>query len=49
MWAIFQSGILRIGDTTGLVAGMLVCLIVGMFVTKGDWKHYLNTIFDGMT
>nr|WP_239524372.1 Na+/H+ antiporter NhaC family protein [Halogeometricum borinquense] len=49
IWAVFQSGILRVGDTTGLVAGMLVCLIVGMFFTKGDWKHYANTVFEGMT
>ncbi|PSP55972.1 sodium:proton antiporter [Halobacteriales archaeon QS_1_67_19] len=48
-WAIFQSGLLRIGDTTGLVAGMLISLIVGMFFAKGDWKTYANTIFEGMT
>ncbi|WP_135851628.1 Na+/H+ antiporter NhaC family protein [Halorussus salinus] len=48
-WAIFQSGLLRIGDTQGLVAGMLVSLIVGMFFAKGDWKTYANTIFEGMT
>ena len=49
VWAIIQSGLFRIGDTTGLVAGMLVSLIVGMFFVKGDWTHYANTIFDGMT
>lgn len=49
VWAIFQSGLLQIGDTTGLVAGMLVALIVGMFFVKGDWKAYANTIFEGMT
>src|SRR6056297_3093912 len=48
-WAIFQSGLMRIGDTTGLVAGMLASLIVGMFFAKGDWKTYANTIFEGMT
>jgi Na+/H+ antiporter NhaC len=48
-WAIFQSGVLRIGDTTGLVAGMLVSLVVGMFFAKGNWKTYANTIFEGMT
>jgi Na+/H+ antiporter NhaC len=48
-WAVFQSGVLRIGDTTGLVAGMLVSLVVGMFFAKGDWKTYANTIFEGMT
>ncbi|MBV0900910.1 Na+/H+ antiporter NhaC family protein [Haloarcula salina] len=49
LWAIVQSGLFRIGDTTGLVAGMLVSLIVGMFFVKGDWTDYANTIFDGMT
>src|SRR6056297_2475902 len=49
VWAIFQSGLLRIGDTQGLVAGMLISLIVGMFFAKGDWKSYANTIFEGMT
>jgi Na+/H+ antiporter NhaC len=48
-WAIVQSGLFRIGDTTGLVAGMLVALIVGMFFAKGDWKTYADTIFEGMT
>ena len=49
VWAVFQSGLLQIGDTTGLVAGMLVALIVGMFFAKGNWKQYANTIFEGMT
>lgn len=49
VWAIVQSGILRIGDTTGLVAGMLIALIVGMFFVKGSWQSYANTIFEGMT
>lgn len=49
IWAIIQSGILRISDETGLVAGMLICLIIGMFFVKGDWKTYANTIFAGMT
>ncbi|MFB6071851.1 MAG: Na+/H+ antiporter NhaC family protein [Halobacterium sp.] len=48
-WAIVQSGLLRIGDTTGLVAGMLVGLILGLFFVKGSWKGYANTIFEGMT
>ncbi|WP_135825629.1 Na+/H+ antiporter NhaC family protein [Halorussus ruber] len=48
-WAVFQSGLMRIGDTTGLVAGMLISLVVGMFFAKGDWKTYANTIFEGMT
>jgi len=49
VWAIVQSGILRIGDTTGLVAGMLVSLILGLFLVKGSWTGYANTIFEGMT
>ncbi len=49
LWAILQSGVFRISDTTGLVAGMLISLIVGMFFVKGDWKVYADTIFDGMT
>ena len=49
LWAIFQSALLGIGDTTGLVAAMLVALIVGMLFVKGDWQTYANTIFEGMT
>ncbi len=49
VWAIFQSGVLRIGDTTGLVIAMLVALIIGMLFAKGDWQVYANTIFEGMT
>ncbi|WP_135533580.1 Na+/H+ antiporter NhaC family protein [Halostella pelagica] len=48
-WAIVQSGLLRIGDTTGLVAGMLIGLILGLLFVKGSWKTYANTIFEGMT
>ncbi|AAG18982.1 MULTISPECIES: Na+/H+ antiporter NhaC family protein [Halobacterium] len=49
VWAIVQSGVLRVSDTTGLVAGMLVALIFGMFLVKGSWAGYANTIFAGMT
>jgi len=49
LWAIFQSALLGIGDTTGLVAAMLVALIVGMLFVKDDWQVYANTIFEGMT
>ncbi|WP_256299228.1 Na+/H+ antiporter NhaC family protein [Haloarchaeobius salinus] len=48
-WAIFQSGVLGVGDTQGLVVGMLVGLIAGLFLVKGSWKDYADTIFDGMT
>ncbi|QLC33859.1 Na+/H+ antiporter NhaC family protein [Halarchaeum sp. CBA1220] len=49
VWAVVQSGLFGIGDTTGLVVGMLFALVVGLFFAKGDWKHYANTIFEGMT
>lgn len=49
VWAIVQSAILRIGNAEGLVVGMLVGIILGMFFAKGDWKHYANTLFEGMT
>jgi Na+/H+ antiporter NhaC len=49
LWAVVQSGLLQIGATNGLVAGMLLALIVGMFFVKGNWKTYANTIFEGMT
>ncbi|MFD1645023.1 Na+/H+ antiporter NhaC family protein [Haloarchaeobius litoreus] len=48
-WAIFQSGVLGVGDTQGLVVGMLVGLIAGLFLVRGSWKDYADTIFDGMT
>jgi Na+/H+ antiporter NhaC len=49
VWAIVQSGLFRIGDTTGLVADMPVAVIVGTFFVKDDWKTYADTIFEGMT
>ncbi|WP_435194964.1 Na+/H+ antiporter NhaC family protein [Natronomonas sp. EA1] len=49
LWAVFQSGVLGVGDTTGLVAGMLVSLTVGMLFVKGDWKTYADVVFEGMT
>ncbi|MFC6836436.1 Na+/H+ antiporter NhaC family protein [Halomarina ordinaria] len=49
VWAVFQSGLLGIGDTTGLVVGMLIGLILGMFFVRGSWRDYANTIFEGMT
>jgi len=48
-WAIFQSGVLGIGDTQGLVIGALIGTILGMFFVRGDWKTYADTIFEGMT
>ena len=48
-WAIVQSGVLGIGDTNGLVIGALVGTILGMFLVRGDWKAYADTIFEGMT
>jgi len=48
IWAIIQSGLLRIGDTAGLIAGMLIGLILGMLFVRGSWTHYANAIFEGM-
>jgi|GEM_PF-418196 len=48
-WAVFQSGVLGIGDTTGLVAGMFVSLTVGLLFVDGNWKTYADVIFEGMT
>lgn len=47
-WAIFQSGVLGIGDTGGLIVGMLVGLIIGMLFVKGDWTIYADAVFEGM-
>jgi Na+/H+ antiporter NhaC len=49
VWAIVQSGLLGIGDTSGLVVGMLAGLVVGMLFVRGDWKRYADAIFEGMT
>ncbi|GAB7093406.1 Na+/H+ antiporter NhaC family protein [Halolamina litorea] len=49
LWAVFQSGVLGIGDTAGLVVGMLVGLIAGLPFVRGDWKTYADAIFEGMT
>jgi len=47
-WAIFQSGVLGISDTAGLIVGMLVGLTLGMFLVRGSWTGYANAIFAGM-
>ncbi|PSP50625.1 sodium:proton antiporter [Halobacteriales archaeon QH_7_69_31] len=49
VWAIVQSALFRVGDTTGLAAGMLIGLIIGMLFVRGDWADYANTIFEGMS
>ncbi|QRV14570.1 Na+/H+ antiporter NhaC family protein [Haloterrigena salifodinae] len=49
VWAIVQTALWRISDTGGLIVGMLLGLIVGMFFVRGDWASYANTIFEGMT
>ena len=49
VWAIVQTVGLRISDTTGLVAGMLISLIVGMLLVRGSWTPYANALFEGMT
>lgn len=48
VWAIVQSGLLRISDTAGLIAGMLIGLILGMLFVRGNWADYANTVFEGM-
>ena len=47
-WAIFQSGVLGISDTAGLIVGMLVGLTLGMLLVRGSWTGYANAIFAGM-
>lgn len=47
-WAIFQSGVLGISDTAGLIVGMLVGLTLGMLLVRGNWTVYANAIFEGM-
>ncbi|RKD95152.1 Na+/H+ antiporter NhaC family protein [Halopiger aswanensis] len=49
VWAITQTALWRISDTGGLIVGILIGLILGMFFVRGDWKTYANTIFEGMT
>ncbi|WP_049890100.1 Na+/H+ antiporter NhaC family protein [Natronorubrum sulfidifaciens] len=49
VWAIVQTAFWRISDEGGLVVGILLGLILGMFFVRGDWKTYANTIFEGMT
>ncbi|MFB6357129.1 MAG: Na+/H+ antiporter NhaC family protein [bacterium] len=49
LWAILQSAVMRISDPSGLVIGVLLGLIIGMFFIKGSWDTYANTIFEGMT
>lgn len=49
VWAIVQSGVLGVADEAGLVAGMLIALIVGMFFVRGNWANYAQAIFEGMS
>lgn len=49
VWAIVQSGVLRIADTVGLIAGMLIGLILGMLFVRGSWSRYADAIFEGMS
>lgn len=46
--AVFQSGVLGIGDTSGLVVGMLVGLIAGLPFVRGVWKTYADAFFEGL-
>ncbi len=49
VWAIFQTALLRIQSESGLIVGILIGIIAGMFFVRGDWASYANTIFEGMT
>ncbi|AHG01317.1 sodium:proton antiporter (plasmid) [Halostagnicola larsenii XH-48] len=49
VWAIFQTALWRVSSEGGLIVGILIGLIVGMFFVRGDWASYANTIFEGMT
>ncbi|WP_233710763.1 Na+/H+ antiporter NhaC family protein [Natronococcus pandeyae] len=49
VWAIVQTALWRVADTTGLTIGILIGLMTGMFFVKGSWTGYANTIFEGMT
>ncbi|WP_306052182.1 Na+/H+ antiporter NhaC family protein [Natronococcus wangiae] len=49
VWAVLQTAFWRISDEGGLVVGILLGLILGMFFVRGNWKTYANTIFEGMT
>ncbi|MFP4171443.1 MAG: Na+/H+ antiporter NhaC family protein [Candidatus Hydrogenedentota bacterium] len=48
LWAIVQTGLLRIGDTSGLIGGILISLVIGMLCVRGSWTPYANAIFEGM-
>lgn len=47
-WAIVQSGLLGIGDTAGLIVGMLVGLVLSMLLVRGDWGAYAEAVVEGM-
>ncbi|SEH15642.1 Na+/H+ antiporter NhaC [Natronorubrum sediminis] len=49
VWAIVQTALWRVSDEGGLIVGILIGLILGMFFVRGDWATYANTIFEGMT
>ncbi len=49
LWAVVQSGLLRISDVTGLVVGILLGLVLGMLLVRGSWKAYASTLLEGMT
>ena len=44
LWAIFQSGILGVGGSDGLVIGALIGTILGMFFVRGSWKDRKSVV-----
>lgn len=46
LWAIVVST--QTPSTPGLALGAIIGLVVGMFLYKGDWSEYANSIFEGM-
>lgn len=49
VWAVVQTALWRVSDTNGLIIGILIGIVVGMFFVKGSWAGYANTMFEGMT
>ncbi len=46
LWAIVVST--QTPSTPGLALGAIIGLVIGMFLYKGDWSEYANSIFEGM-
>ncbi len=48
VWAIVQTAVLRVGDESGLVVGMLAGIILGMLFSRESWTPYAKTVINGM-